>query len=641
MAACADYLAREGPPAELRVGDDRRRQRPRQRRRRARQAVPPLPPARARQPDPAQPDARLPDGRLAVEAGARVPRPAGIARASTPRCAATAAPTSTPRAASWLPVSRSTTQPVTVTRGTSGWRPPACREPTARPALAPRPSDRRASPALIAAASSTSSATPSVRRRSRCARLVLGAERQLALDDRQHVDRHAGVVLQPAVRRGQHVALQPLADRLDQLAGSRHVVGLHHRPSNARNRSCSFSHTRRPMAASSWLRATPLRWALACMMHMIPHFIVPSTSHQRTTSRSTAARRRLPRTRRTVARSHRRPPPARRAETPRLDAQPAEVLHRIADVDQLPVEHRPQTVVRRRSRCRGGSRRARRPTARWRAVGLEPAKRQLERRVRLAERVEHLAVVLDLIGLRRGRESPSGRSRGSATSASASCAGSTCRACSNSSSRRILRGVVSPSTPVTIMYAAPSRCGSVEAVTTSAAGTPAGPAARDGSRSRPPCRATIASALALQDQRPAIGLEPPRLPRRATRQPRQATDLSDPENGRQPVVEVIGHQPANERQSGRDGRVRVDRGTAAGMYLEVQVRNAELRVACLAERADGRAGCDRTELAIPIEVGVVVPVAVDAGEPDRGAAKTCCASARRPRRRRRAPGCRV
>ena len=30
MEACADYLRREGPPAELRVGDDRRRQRPRQ-----------------------------------------------------------------------------------------------------------------------------------------------------------------------------------------------------------------------------------------------------------------------------------------------------------------------------------------------------------------------------------------------------------------------------------------------------------------------------------------------------------------------------------------------------------------------------------------------------------------------------------
>ncbi len=33
----------------------------------------------------------------------------------------------------------------------------------------------------------------------------------------------------------------------------------------------------------------PSRWARACMMHMIPHLSVPSTSHQRTTSGSTAA----------------------------------------------------------------------------------------------------------------------------------------------------------------------------------------------------------------------------------------------------------------------------------------------------------------------------------------------------------------
>ena len=61
--ACADYLDAKQPPGQLRVGDDRRRQRPRQRRPRAGRPVPATAPARPRQPDPAQPDARLPDRR--------------------------------------------------------------------------------------------------------------------------------------------------------------------------------------------------------------------------------------------------------------------------------------------------------------------------------------------------------------------------------------------------------------------------------------------------------------------------------------------------------------------------------------------------------------------------------------------------
>ena len=102
MAACADYLDDQRPPAELRVGADRRRQRPAVRRRRARRAVPPAPARRPRQPDPAQPDARAGRRRARRRRGVRgVPRPAAVARASTPPCAATGAPTSTPRAVSW------------------------------------------------------------------------------------------------------------------------------------------------------------------------------------------------------------------------------------------------------------------------------------------------------------------------------------------------------------------------------------------------------------------------------------------------------------------------------------------------------------------------------------------------------------
>src|SRR4029077_4009884 len=63
--------------------------------------------------------------------------------------------------------------------------------------------------------------------------------------------------------------------------------------------------------------------------------------------------------------------------------------------------------------------------------------------------------------------------------------------------------------------------------------------------------------------------------------------------------------------------VRIDCRTTAGMYLEVEVRDAELRVAGLPECADRGAGRDRTQLAIPVEVRVVVAVAVDTGEPDR------------------------
>ena len=100
LAACADYLARQGPPDQLRVGDDRRRQRPASRRRRAGRAVPAAAPAGPRQPDPAQPDAGLPDRRARRRDGCTSSATGWRRSASTPPCAATAAPTSTPPAAS-------------------------------------------------------------------------------------------------------------------------------------------------------------------------------------------------------------------------------------------------------------------------------------------------------------------------------------------------------------------------------------------------------------------------------------------------------------------------------------------------------------------------------------------------------------
>ena len=100
--------AGQGPAAVVRVGADRRRQRPRP-------STPTelaglchsLPLRRPRQPHPAEPDAGLADRRLPAGARAGLPRPPGRAAASTPPSAATAAPTSTPPAASSPPAIRS------------------------------------------------------------------------------------------------------------------------------------------------------------------------------------------------------------------------------------------------------------------------------------------------------------------------------------------------------------------------------------------------------------------------------------------------------------------------------------------------------------------------------------------------------
>ncbi len=116
--------------------------------------------------------------------------------------------------------------------------------------------------------------------------LLLRAELELALHHVEDVHRDAGVELHPSLRRRHDVALEELAHCLDQLGRGRAIVGRGHGSSS--NRSCSFSHTRRPMAASSTERLKPSRWDDACMMQMTPHFNVPKVSHQRTTSGSTS-----------------------------------------------------------------------------------------------------------------------------------------------------------------------------------------------------------------------------------------------------------------------------------------------------------------------------------------------------------------
>src|SRR5438132_570346 len=114
---------------------------------------------------------------------------------------------------------------------------------------------------------------------------LTGTEGQLALDHPEYVDSNARMKLHPSLCRRHDVALEELPDGDDQLVHRRPVVKLAHVKSSSR--SHSFSHTRRPMAASSTERDVPDRWVNAWAMHITPHFSVPSTSHQRTTSAST------------------------------------------------------------------------------------------------------------------------------------------------------------------------------------------------------------------------------------------------------------------------------------------------------------------------------------------------------------------
>ncbi len=80
MDACAGLPPGQGPTAVVRVGADRRRQRPRPRRRPPRRAIAQPAPPRPRQPHPAQPHPGLRGAGVAGPPGARVPRPPAAQR---------------------------------------------------------------------------------------------------------------------------------------------------------------------------------------------------------------------------------------------------------------------------------------------------------------------------------------------------------------------------------------------------------------------------------------------------------------------------------------------------------------------------------------------------------------------------------
>ena len=151
--------------------------------------------------------------------------------------------------------------------------------------------------------------------------------------------------------------------------------------SSIRSHSCSA--TRRPIAASSCDRTAPVRCAAAWPMQPMPHCRVFATSHQCSASRSTgAAARAFVRGDELVDRAE----PAdleRRAEAPRLDAQPREVLERVADVHELPVDRGREPVLVDDHVARAAGRRAR-SSSRSRAgrLATQPLVALLERRAR-------------------------------------------------------------------------------------------------------------------------------------------------------------------------------------------------------------------------------------------------------------------
>ena len=89
----------------------------------------------------------------------------------------------------------------------------------------------------------------------------------------------------------------------------------------------------------------PLRWSAAWRAQITAHLTFPIASHQR--RRSGRAAGRPPPRRRRGTRSA--PPSGDRqlvvAEPPRADHQPADVLRRVAEVAELPVDHRGQAIV--------------------------------------------------------------------------------------------------------------------------------------------------------------------------------------------------------------------------------------------------------------------------------------------------------
>ena len=153
-----------------------------------------------------------------------------------------------------------------------------------------------------------------------------------------------------------------------------------------------------------------------------------------------------PRRRRTAPRRSRSRRPARRAEPPRPHAEPAEVLERVAEVGQLPVEHRPQPVrpddqvaeaevaVHDHGEPGGGGR-----------LVSSQRKAELERGMGRCEGVERAAELAQLVlplqlGGGRQRESVDRRQRPAALRRQPR------PVAAYSSSRRMRRAIVSPST---------------------------------------------------------------------------------------------------------------------------------------------------------------------------------------------------
>ena len=229
-----------------------------------------------------------------------------------------------------------------------GWRRRACRRRTRRPRLRTSAQRSSRSPRRMAAHSAASSAKPRAASRSAWAIGLGRAEGQLPLDHREHVGRDPGVEVHPPVGRVGDVALQELPHGLHQAGEVGHVVGLGHGgprlTGNSSSRSCSVSQTRRPMAASSTERRQPGQ--VGGGLHHADHPPLQGAEHLPPVQLGgvdRAAARRLVGGEQLLAAAE---PAGRvgRAEAPRPHAEPAEVLDRVAEVGELPVEHRPQPV---------------------------------------------------------------------------------------------------------------------------------------------------------------------------------------------------------------------------------------------------------------------------------------------------------
>ena len=169
-------------------------------------------------------------------------------------------------------------------------------------------------------------------------------------------------------------------------------------------------------------------------------------------------------------------------EAPGRGAEPADVLGRVAGVGQLPVEDATQPVRPDQEVAATGSRRAPSPPAR--PAGVRPASQRTPSSS--AGRTSPSAS-------RRGSGSPSGSDGGSPSMAAGSMRWMPAsavpawsvrarRAAAQASSRRILRGIVSPSRRSTTSQLAPSSSPSPTA-TTPGTGTSAVAAARSRSSS--------------------------------------------------------------------------------------------------------------------------------------------------------------